>query len=98
MRPLIRRLRRHLLPRAGEGTRPPLFRQRGIPPMAPRVLISDKRSPAAVAIFKDRGVEVDVKPGLDKDELAEIIGEYEGLAIRSATKVAAKLLEHAAKL
>ncbi len=36
--------------------------------MPPRVLISDKLSPAAVAIFKERGVEVDVKPGLDKDE------------------------------
>ena len=63
--------------------------------MAPRVLISDKLSPAAVAIFKERGVEVDVKPGLDKDELAKIIGEYDGLAIRSNTKVTAKLLEHA---
>ncbi len=66
--------------------------------MAPRVLISDKLSPAAVAIFKQRGVEVDVKPGLDKDELAKIIGDYDGLAIRSATKVTAKLLEHAKKL
>jgi D-3-phosphoglycerate dehydrogenase len=66
--------------------------------MAPRVLISDKLSPAAVAIFKARGVEVDVKPGLDKDELAKIIGDYDGLAIRSATKVTAKLLEHATKL
>ena len=66
--------------------------------MAPRVLISDKLSPAAVAIFKERGVEVDVKPGLDKDELARIIGDYDGLAIRSATKVTAKLLEHAKKL
>ena len=66
--------------------------------MAPRVLISDKLSPAAVAIFKERGVEVDVKPGLDKDELARIIGDYDGLAIRSATKVTSKLLEHAAKL
>ena len=66
--------------------------------MAPRVLISDKLSPAAVAIFKERGVEVDVKPGLDKDELADIIGEYDGLAIRSATKVTAKLLERATKL
>ncbi len=66
--------------------------------MAPRVLISDKLSPAAVAIFKERGVEVDVKPGLDKDELAKIIGEYDGLAIRSATKVTAKLLERATKL
>jgi D-3-phosphoglycerate dehydrogenase len=66
--------------------------------MAPRVLISDKLSPAAVAIFKERGVEVDVKPGLDKDELAKIIGEYEGLAIRSNTKVTAKLLEQATRL
>jgi len=66
--------------------------------MAPRVLISDKLSPAAVAIFKERGVEVDVKPGLDKDELANIIGDYDGLAIRSATKVTAKLLERAVKL
>jgi len=66
--------------------------------MAPRVLISDKLSPAAVAIFKERGVEVDVKPGLDKEELAKIIGDYDGLAIRSATKVTAKLLEHARKL
>ena len=66
--------------------------------MAPRVLISDKLSPAAVAIFKERGVEVDVKPGLDKDELANIVSEYDGLAIRSATKVTAKLLEHAKKL
>lgn len=66
--------------------------------MAPRVLISDKLSPAAVAIFKERGVEVDVKTGLDKDELAKIIGDYDGLAIRSSTKVTAKLLEHAHKL
>jgi D-3-phosphoglycerate dehydrogenase len=66
--------------------------------MTPRVLISDKLSPAAVAIFKERGVEVDVKPGLDKDELAKIIGDYDGLAIRSATKVTAKLLEAATKL
>jgi D-3-phosphoglycerate dehydrogenase len=66
--------------------------------MAPRVLISDKLSPAAVAIFKERGVEVDVKPGLDKEELAKIIGEYDGLAIRSNTKVTAKLLERASRL
>ena len=66
--------------------------------MTPRVLISDALSPAAVAIFKERGVEVDVKPGLDKDDLAAIIGDYDGLAIRSATKVTAKLLESAGRL
>ena len=65
--------------------------------MAPRVLISDALSPAAVQIFKDRGVEVDFQPNLgkDKDKLAAIIGDFDGLAIRSATKVTAKLLEKA---
>jgi D-3-phosphoglycerate dehydrogenase len=65
--------------------------------MAPRVLISDALSPAAVQIFKDRGVEVDFQPNLgkDKDKLAAAIGGFDGLAIRSATKVTAKLLEQA---
>ena len=66
--------------------------------MPPRVLISDALSPAAVAIFKERGVEVDVKSGLDKDALAAIIADYDGLAIRSNTKVTAKLLEMAGRL
>ena len=62
--------------------------------MAPRVLISDKLSDAAVQIFKDRGIDVDFKPdlGKDKDKLAEVIGQYDGLAIRSATKVTEKIL------
>jgi D-3-phosphoglycerate dehydrogenase len=67
---------------------------------APRVLISDALSPAAVQIFKDRGIDVDFQPdlGKDKDKLAAIIGDYDGLAIRSATKVTAKILEQATKL
>src|ERR1700704_6669032 len=66
----------------------------------PTVLISDALSPAAVQIFKDRGIEVDFQPNLgkDKDKLAEIIGNYDGLAIRSATKVTPKILEKAKKL
>jgi D-3-phosphoglycerate dehydrogenase len=64
----------------------------------PRVLISDQLSPAAVQIFKDRGVDVDVKPGLTKEELKSIIGRYDGLAIRSATKVTADLLTAATHL
>jgi len=68
--------------------------------MAPKVLISDALSPAAVQIFKDRGVEVDFQPSLgkDKEKLAAIIGEYDGLAIRSATKVTPKILANASKL
>src|SRR3569833_2876102 len=54
--------------------------------MAPRVLIADKLSPAAVDIFTQRGVDADVKTGLAKDELLKIIGDYDGLAVRSATK------------
>jgi D-3-phosphoglycerate dehydrogenase len=66
----------------------------------PKVLISDALSPAAVQIFKDRGVEVDFQPtlGKDKDKLAEIIGNYDGLAIRSATKVTPKILANAKNL
>ncbi len=68
--------------------------------MAPKVLISDALSDAAVQIFKDRGIEVDFQPklGADKDKLAELIGNYDGLAIRSATKITGKLLEQAKKL
>jgi len=68
--------------------------------MAPKVLISDKLSPAAVQIFKDRGIEVDFEPdlGKDKDKLAEIISQYDGLAIRSATRVTPTILKNASKL
>ena len=66
--------------------------------MAPRVLISDKLSPAAVQIFKDRGVDADVNTGLSKDELIKIIGDYDGLAIRSMTKVDKDVLAAAKKL
>ena len=68
--------------------------------MAPRVLISDKLSAAAVQIFKDRGIEVDYKPdlGKDKDALLAAIPNYDGLAIRSASKVTAKIIEAAKRL
>src|SRR5499433_2600290 len=68
--------------------------------MAPNVLISDALSPAAVQIFKDRGLAVDFQPNLgkDKEKLAEIVGGYDGLAIRSATKVTPKILEKAKQL
>src|ERR1700704_5515071 len=66
----------------------------------PKVLISDALSPAAVQIFKDRGVEVDFQPKLggDKEKLAELVGSFDGLAIRSATKVTPKVLDKAKKL
>ena len=63
-----------------------------------KVLISDKLALAAADIFREAGIEVDVKPGLSPEELAGIIGEYDGLAIRSATKVTADLLAKAPNL
>ena len=64
----------------------------------PKVLISDQMDPKAAEIFRANGVEVDEKPGLSKDELKAIIGQYDGLAVRSATKVTPDVLEAAANL
>ncbi|MEL7252836.1 MAG: phosphoglycerate dehydrogenase [Pseudomonadota bacterium] len=68
--------------------------------MAPKVLVSDKLSETAVQIFRDRGIDVDFMPelGKDKDKLAEVINQYDGLAIRSATKVTPTILAAADNL
>ncbi len=68
--------------------------------MTPKVLVSDKLSETAVQIFRDRGIDVDFMPdvGKDKEKLREIIGQYDGLAIRSATKVTPKILDAADNL
>src|ERR1700757_1534301 len=63
-----------------------------------KVLISDKLSPAAIEIFKERGVDVDIKTGLTPAELRDIIGQYDGLAIRSATKVTKEVMDVATNL
>ena len=64
----------------------------------PKVLISDELSPRSIEIFSERGCDVDFKPGLKPAELRAIVGNYEGLAIRSATKVTAEVLAEAKKL
>ena len=64
----------------------------------PKVLISDKLSSKAEKIFLDRGIEVDVITGLERDDLIKIINKYDGLAIRSSTKVTEKVLESADNL
>ncbi len=68
--------------------------------MAPKVLVSDKLSETAVDIFRDRGIDVDFRPELGKDkvELLKVIGDYDGLAIRSATKATEKIIANAPKL
>jgi D-3-phosphoglycerate dehydrogenase len=64
----------------------------------PKVLIADKLSPAALQIFKERGVEADVKTGLAKEELLKIVADYDGIAIRSATKITADVIKAAKNL
>ena len=64
----------------------------------PKVLISDKMDPKAAEIFRQRGVEVDEITGKTPEELMAIIGEYDGLAIRSSTKVTPAILEAATNM
>jgi D-3-phosphoglycerate dehydrogenase len=64
----------------------------------PKVLISDKMDPKAAQIFHERGIHVDEITGKTADELKAIIGAYDGLAIRSSTKVTKDILEHAGRL
>ena len=64
----------------------------------PKVLISDKMDPRAAQIFRERGIEVDEITGKTKDELIAMIGDYDGLAIRSATKVTADVIAAAKNL
>jgi D-3-phosphoglycerate dehydrogenase / 2-oxoglutarate reductase len=63
-----------------------------------RVLIADELSPAAVAVLEERGILVDVRPGLAEADLAGVVGDYDGLAVRSATKVTARVLDAAGNL
>ena len=64
----------------------------------PKVLISDKMDPLAAKIFAERGVQVDEITGKTKEELIAMIGEYDGLAIRSSTKVTKDVLAAAKNL
>jgi D-3-phosphoglycerate dehydrogenase len=63
-----------------------------------KILISDKLSPAAVDIFRARGIQADVRTNLTPADLRGIIGEYDGLAIRSATKATKELFDAATHL
>jgi D-3-phosphoglycerate dehydrogenase len=64
----------------------------------PRVLISDKMDPNAAKIFTERGCDVDVITDKSPEELAAMIGDYDGLAIRSSTKVTKAILDAATNL
>ena len=64
----------------------------------PRILISDELSPNATKVFERRGLEVDRLPGLTPEQLALRISDYDGLAIRSATKVTKQIILEARNL
>ncbi len=66
--------------------------------MAARVLVADDLSADGIRIMRKAGLEVDVKVGLGRDELEAVIADYDALAVRSATKVDARLLEKAVRL
>jgi D-3-phosphoglycerate dehydrogenase / 2-oxoglutarate reductase len=57
-----------------------------------RILATDKVDPLCISIFKSRGHEIDLIPTLSEEELIKIIPSYDGLVIRSATKVTSKIL------
>ena len=64
----------------------------------PKVLIADKLSPDATRVFQERGVEVDERVGMTPEELIACIGDYDGLAVLSSTKVTEKVLAAAGRL
>ena len=64
----------------------------------PKVLIADELSPKALELFRQRGIEADVRVGLSKAELLQIIGDYDALAVRSATKVSKEVIAAADRL
>ena len=63
-----------------------------------KVLISDNLAPVGAQILQDAGLDVDIKTGMSPEELKKVIGEYDGLVIRSATKVTAEIIEAADNL
>ena len=64
----------------------------------PKVLIADELSPRALEIFRSRGIDVEVKTGLKKPELLQIIAQYDGLVVRSATKADKDVIAAASRL
>ena len=67
-------------------------------PNAPKVLIADKLDPLAIEMFEKNGVDADFKPGLTPEEQLKIIGDYDGLAVRSATTATPELIKAGKKL
>ena len=63
-----------------------------------KILISDKMSNKVEDVLKSKSIEYDIKTGLEPDELKSIIDDYDGILIRSATKLTADILENCSNL
>jgi D-3-phosphoglycerate dehydrogenase / 2-oxoglutarate reductase len=66
--------------------------------MSKKILLLDNVNPVCADIFKERGMQADQPPAMELDQLKKIIGDYDGMVVRSATKVDADLLQHAGRL
>ena len=66
--------------------------------MAQKVLVSEELDTAGISVLKTRGLDVDVKLDLSEDELAECIGQYDGLIVRSHTPVTKRVIQAAGRL
>jgi len=63
-----------------------------------KILISDKMSNKVEDVLKSKSVEYDIKTGLEPNELKSIIDDYDGILIRSATKLTADILQNCSNL
>jgi phosphoglycerate dehydrogenase-like enzyme len=66
--------------------------------MPNRVLVADDLSPEGIEILRRAGLQVDVRVGMKPDELEGAIGDYDAVAVRSATKITARVLEKGIRL
>ncbi|MFQ5582537.1 MAG: phosphoglycerate dehydrogenase [Mariprofundaceae bacterium] len=64
----------------------------------PKVWIADKMSERAAEVFRMRGIDVDYRPGLSADEQIAIAGDYDGIAVRSSTKLKGEVLDAAGQV
>ena len=63
-----------------------------------KILISDKMSNKVEDVLKSKSIDYDIKTGLEPNELKSIIDDYDGILIRSATKLTADILENCSNL
>jgi D-3-phosphoglycerate dehydrogenase len=63
-----------------------------------KLLICDPVATSAIEAIRSAGIEVDVRDDITPDQLAEVVGDYEGMVVRSRTKVRVPLIDKAVKM